>query len=75
MTYELSITLKVGSLEIEFDTMGELEAKLARLDVPRVERAVREAMRRKATKRNAERAPSAKPRATARKAPARRSRK
>jgi hypothetical protein len=46
MGYELSIPLKVGTLEIEFDTVAELERSLARLDVARVERAVLAALHR-----------------------------
>lgn len=47
MSYELSIALKVGSIEVEFDNLDELEAKLERLDIGRIERAVLAALRRR----------------------------
>lgn len=47
MGYELTLALKTGTLEIEFDTLDELEEKLDALDLPRIERAVRAARRRK----------------------------
>lgn len=40
MGYELKIPLKVGTLEVEFDTVAQLERRLERLDVARIERAV-----------------------------------
>lgn len=48
MGYELRLPLKVGTLEIEFDTIAELERQLARLDIARVERAVLVALQERA---------------------------
>lgn len=44
MAYELSIPLTRATLELEFETVAELERKLARLDVARIERAVEDAL-------------------------------
>lgn len=47
MGYELTLPLKKGSIEIEFDTVEELEEALAALDVRRIERAIASAGRRR----------------------------
>lgn len=45
MGYELTIPLKGGTIEIEFDSVEELEEQLAALDVARVEKAISSALR------------------------------
>lgn len=63
MSYELTIPLSAGTLEIESDTIEGLERKLDKLDVGRVERALLAALRRKGPAkkgRKARRAPSKK---------------
>lgn len=43
MGYELTIALRGGAIEIEADTQEQLEKRLAALDLPRLERAIRDA--------------------------------
>ena len=43
MSYELTITLKGGALEIEADTPAELEKRIAALDLRRLEESIRKA--------------------------------
>jgi len=45
MAYELTLKLKQATLEVEGDTVKELEARLAALDLPRLERLLRDALR------------------------------
>lgn len=47
MGYELAIPLKGATLEIEFDSVDELEQKLADIDLSRVEKLLSQARRRK----------------------------
>lgn len=64
MTYELTLPLKRGSVEIEFEDADDLERKLAALDVARVDALVAAALRGKAPAKKA----SAKKRRGAKKA-------
>lgn len=57
MGYELTITIKGGSLEIEGDSQTDLEKQLARLDVARLERAILKARGRRRNARKGVRAP------------------
>ena len=43
MSYELRITLKGGFVEVEGDTQAQLEKRVAALDLPRLEEAIRKA--------------------------------
>ena len=48
MSYELSIPLKRGTLEIEFEDLDDLQRQLRALDVPRIERLLADALKRPA---------------------------